>query len=107
MGQSNSWCLLAGFILRVILAPWLLEAELCYPPSSHTCLESAQCFTLTLSHAPVHAQADECPRVGQTHTRGNGFALHPDTTPCVKKGFQARVSDMAIHYSVLVRGLLR
>ena len=34
MSQSNSQSLLAGFILRVILAPWLPEVELCNPPTA-------------------------------------------------------------------------
>lgn len=89
---NNSWYLLAGFILRIILAPWLPEAEICKPSAATTCLEPGQCFMLTLSCDPRHAQADECPGTVQTNTRGNGFALHPDMSPGVKKGFCSGIS---------------
>lgn len=79
---SFGWLYLEGYF-----SPLAPRGRALQPPSSHTCLESAQCFTLTLSHAPIHAQADECPRVVQTSSRGNGFALPPDMFPSVKKGF--------------------
>lgn len=84
---SLGWLYLEGYF-----SPLAPRGRALQQPSSHTCLESAQCFTPTLPCASIHAQAGECPRVVQTSGRGNGFALYPDMFPFVKKGFCSGIS---------------
>lgn len=97
---SLGWLYLEGYFNPLAPRGRALQA-----PSSHTCLESAQCWPCPMPLS-MHKQMSVC--VVQTNTRGDGFSLRPDIPPCVKKGFCSGISiwKIAIHYSVLVMGLI-